>query len=61
MSEKNGRGRVKSTEFDMLQKLKPISLMIKNGNCKISCDNASVFSERVAWIMKQHTDMSCEC
>ncbi|KAF5475419.1 hypothetical protein F2P56_007225 [Juglans regia] len=51
-SKTKGRGWAKGAKFDMLQKLGPISVMIKDGETKVSCENASIFSGRVTWIVK---------
>lgn len=44
----------------MLQKLEPIALIIKDGDNNVSCENASIFSRRMTWIVKQHANMSYE-
>ncbi|XP_042962028.1 uncharacterized protein LOC122296414 isoform X1 [Carya illinoinensis] len=57
VSKKRGRGRAKMTKFDMLRKMGPIPLLIKNGDTKVSCQNANIFSGRVTWIIKHYANM----
>ncbi|KAF5458767.1 hypothetical protein F2P56_022773 [Juglans regia] len=57
VSKKQGRGRTKMTKFDMFRKIGPISLLIKDGDTKVSCQNANVFSGRVTWIIKHYANM----
>ncbi|KAF5475237.1 hypothetical protein F2P56_007067 [Juglans regia] len=52
-SKKRGRGPAKSTKFDNLQKIGPIPLLIKDKDCKVSCENATMFSGRVTNIYSQ--------
>ncbi|XP_042982775.1 uncharacterized protein LOC122312037 isoform X2 [Carya illinoinensis] len=57
VSKKQGRGRAKMTKFDMLRKIGLIPLLIKEGDTKVSCENANVFSGRVTWIIKHYANM----
>ncbi|KAG2717998.1 hypothetical protein I3760_03G200600 [Carya illinoinensis] len=56
-SKKRGRGPAKGTLFDRLRKVGKIPLVIQEGHRGPSCENASIFTGRLTWIIKVHADM----
>ncbi|XP_035541034.1 uncharacterized protein LOC108980022 [Juglans regia] len=55
--KKRGRGPARSTEFDRIRKFGKIAVEIKDGQRGVSCQNATMFSTRVTWIVKIYADM----
>ncbi|KAG6730733.1 hypothetical protein I3842_01G095400 [Carya illinoinensis] len=58
LSQKRGRGAAKSTEFEKLRKHGKIPLRIKDGETAPCCENATIFTTRVTWLVKHHMDLS---
>ncbi|KAF5447811.1 hypothetical protein F2P56_033333 [Juglans regia] len=55
---KHGRGPAKCTEFLKLRKHGKVHLKINDGKTAPCCENASMFTTRVTWIVKHHCEMS---
>ncbi|XP_042964574.1 uncharacterized protein LOC122298782 [Carya illinoinensis] len=55
--KKRGRGPAKGTMFERLRKMGKIPLNIKDGHRGPSCENATIFTSRVSWIIRVHADM----
>ncbi|KAG2676695.1 hypothetical protein I3760_12G065300 [Carya illinoinensis] len=55
--KKRGRGPTKGTAFERLRKYGKIPLNIKDGYRGPSCENATIFSSRVSWIIRVHAEM----
>ncbi|KAG6725763.1 hypothetical protein I3842_02G047500 [Carya illinoinensis] len=55
--KKRGRGPAEGTAFDRLRKYGKIPLNIKDGHRGPSCENATIFSSRVSWIIRVHAEM----
>ncbi|XP_041000857.1 uncharacterized protein LOC121246690 [Juglans microcarpa x Juglans regia] len=53
-----GQGPAKCIEFDKFRKHGKIPLKINNRQTAPCCENATVFTTRVTWILKHHGDMS---
>ncbi|XP_035539745.1 uncharacterized protein LOC118344058 [Juglans regia] len=58
LRQKRGRGAAKSTEFEKVRKYGKISLRIKDGETAPCCENATLFTTRVTWLVKHHVDLS---
>ncbi|KAF5457951.1 hypothetical protein F2P56_022022 [Juglans regia] len=54
---KHGRGVAKGTEFERLRKYGKIPLEIKDGKIGPSCNNTTVYTTRVTWIVKHYAEM----
>ncbi|KAF5465951.1 hypothetical protein F2P56_015913 [Juglans regia] len=57
-TKKRGRGPAKCTEFEKFRKHGKIPLKINGGETAPCCENATMFTTRVTWILKHHADMS---
>lgn len=57
-TSRRGRGPAKLTEFEKLRKHGRVLLKINPGETAPYCENASMFTARITWIVKQHCDMS---
>ncbi|XP_042958045.1 uncharacterized protein LOC122293555 [Carya illinoinensis] len=55
---RRGRGPAKCIEFDKQRKHGKIPLKINDGQTAPCCENATMFTTRVTWILKHHADMS---
>ncbi|XP_035542074.1 uncharacterized protein LOC109007460 [Juglans regia] len=58
--QKRGRGTARGTLFERLRKVGKIPLDIKDGHRGPSCENASIFTGQVTWIVKVYADMRHE-
>ncbi|KAF5465135.1 hypothetical protein F2P56_015166 [Juglans regia] len=58
VQNKRKRGPAKCTEFEKLRKHGKIHLKINDGETAPCCENASMFTTRITWILKHHLDMS---
>ncbi|KAF5468571.1 hypothetical protein F2P56_012714 [Juglans regia] len=58
VQNKRKRGPAKCTEFEKLRKHGKIHLKINDGETSPCCENASMFTTRITWILKHHLDMS---
>ncbi|XP_042963674.1 uncharacterized protein LOC122297630 [Carya illinoinensis] len=56
-TSKRGRGVAKGTEFERIRKYGKIPLEIKEGKIGPSCNNRTVYTTRVTWIVKHYADM----
>ncbi|XP_041009768.1 uncharacterized protein LOC121253908 [Juglans microcarpa x Juglans regia] len=55
--KKGGRGLARSTEFDRILKFGKIAVEIKDGQIGVSCQNLTMLSTSVTWIVKFYVDM----
>ncbi|KAF5451782.1 hypothetical protein F2P56_026855 [Juglans regia] len=58
--KKRGRGPARGALFERLRKVGKVPLDIKDGHRGPSCENASIFTGRVTWIVKVYADMRHE-
>ncbi|KAF5465356.1 hypothetical protein F2P56_015372 [Juglans regia] len=56
-SQKHGQGAAKSTKFEKVEKHEKIPLRIKDETV-LSCENATLFTTRVTWLVKHLVDLS---
>ncbi|XP_041001451.1 uncharacterized protein LOC121247164 [Juglans microcarpa x Juglans regia] len=57
-TKKRGCRPAKCTEFEKFRKHRKIPLKINEGETTPRCENATMFTTRVTWILKHHADMS---
>ncbi|KAG6620663.1 hypothetical protein I3842_Q055100 [Carya illinoinensis] len=57
-TRKRGRGAAKNLEFDKIRKFGPIALTIKDGETSPCCENYTIFTSRLTWLVKHHVDLS---
>lgn len=57
LSQKHGRGAAKNTKFEKIQKSENILLNMKDGETS-SCENCTIFTTKVTWLVKHHVDRS---
>lgn len=55
--KKCGCGGAKNTEFEKLQKYGKISFKINEGKTSHCCENCIMFTTRVTWILKHHSNL----
>lgn len=55
-TEKRGCGPAKCSKFEKLRKHSPIPLKINHGETAPCCENATMFTTRVTWILKHHAE-----